>query len=220
MSGKRTWSGVAIAVGLMILAWLLLPTFRLAPPSPALRGLGNQGHWILAEDMAWRIGDTDLSITVPRGFVTDLASTPQFVWSLGLAPQGQYGRAAIVHDYLYWFQDCSREQSDRLMLKAMQESSVDAAVIARIHAAVAGFGATAWTANATERAGGAFRVLPVELARPEDPNQSWPQYRRSLAGKGIKDPPSTIDPRVCQLADHIVVPNTPPADPTNRMPGG
>ena len=47
--------------------------------------------------------DTDISpeaiITVPNGFITDLASTPRLLWAF-IAPF-DVARAAIVHDLLY-----------------------------------------------------------------------------------------------------------------------
>ena len=46
--------------------------------------------------------DTDISpvsITVPSGFITDLASTPRILWNV-IAPF-DVARAAIVHDLLY-----------------------------------------------------------------------------------------------------------------------
>ena len=47
--------------------------------------------------------DTDISpeaiITVPTGFITDLASTPRLLWNV-IAPF-DVARAAIVHDLLY-----------------------------------------------------------------------------------------------------------------------
>mgnify|MGYP000120528037 CR=1 FL=1 len=46
--------------------------------------------------------DTDISpvsITVPSGFITDLASTPRILWAF-IAPF-DVARAAIVHDLLY-----------------------------------------------------------------------------------------------------------------------
>ena len=41
------------------------------------------------------------TIVVPKGFVTDFASTPDFMWSLGMPKSGIYDPAAVVHDYLY-----------------------------------------------------------------------------------------------------------------------
>lgn len=39
------------------------------------------------------------AFTVPKGFVTDLASVPSVFWSV-LRPDGEYAYAAILHDYL------------------------------------------------------------------------------------------------------------------------
>lgn len=39
-------------------------------------------------------------IRVPAGFVTDFASIPRALWVV-LPPTGKYGKAAVVHDYLY-----------------------------------------------------------------------------------------------------------------------
>ena len=58
--------------------------------------------------MVYVIGSTNERIVVPKGFVTDFASILQAFWALGLSPHGQYSRAAVVHDYLYWSQSCSR----------------------------------------------------------------------------------------------------------------
>jgi len=48
---------------------------------------------------------------VPAGFVTDFASTPRALWSV-IPPTGRYQLAAVVHDFLYWDQGCTREQAD------------------------------------------------------------------------------------------------------------
>lgn len=42
-------------------------------------------------------GDT---ICVPAGFVTDMASVPRVFWNL-CPPDGPWGKAAVIHDYLY-----------------------------------------------------------------------------------------------------------------------
>ena len=44
-------------------------------------------------------------ITVPTGALTDGASIPRPLWSI-LSPRGPYGRAAVIHDYLYSPQSC------------------------------------------------------------------------------------------------------------------
>jgi hypothetical protein len=79
-----------------------------APPSPTVRAFGDNKFWVTVEPMDYVIGSTNDRISVPKGFVTDFASIPQGLWSLGLSPHGQYSRAAVIHDYLYWSQGCTR----------------------------------------------------------------------------------------------------------------
>lgn len=54
--------------------------------------------WELAED--FEIVTKQGTFIIPKGFITDLASTPRFLWSI-LPPFGRYSVAALVHDYLY-----------------------------------------------------------------------------------------------------------------------
>lgn len=46
-------------------------------------------------------------ITVPKGFITDGATTPRIVWSL-FPPTGRYFLAAVLHDYLLENDECWR----------------------------------------------------------------------------------------------------------------
>ena len=55
--------------------------------------------WELAEDLKVTLS-TGKTITVPKGFVTDISSTPEFLWSL-LKPFGDFIVAPIVHDWMY-----------------------------------------------------------------------------------------------------------------------
>ncbi len=63
-------------------------------------------------------------LTVPVGFVTDLASTPILVWPI-LPPWDEYARAAVVHDYLFQTGKYGWSFSNRAMLHLMKEDSVD-----------------------------------------------------------------------------------------------
>lgn len=53
--------------------------------------------WKLVEDFkaTTKYGE----VTVPKGFITDLASVPRILWFL-LPPFGRYTQAAVAHDYL------------------------------------------------------------------------------------------------------------------------
>jgi hypothetical protein len=66
------------------------------------RAAGN-GEWVLLSDFQAKVfmadGDEEW-ITVPKGFVTDLASVPRLPlmhWFFG----GRARRSAVLHDYLY-----------------------------------------------------------------------------------------------------------------------
>jgi hypothetical protein len=78
-------------------------------------------RWELLSDFAFHVGaypSTDI-ITVPAGFVTDLASIPRVLWSL-LPPHGRYAKAAIIHDWLYATGIGGREYADNVFLEAME----------------------------------------------------------------------------------------------------
>lgn len=55
-------------------------------------------RWILAKDFIFTIDGVEYIIKT--GFVTDLASTPTFLWWL-LPPDGILLRGSIIHDYIY-----------------------------------------------------------------------------------------------------------------------
>jgi hypothetical protein len=94
---------------------------------------GLQRELIYVAGAAWR--DT---ITVPAGFVTDLASIPRPVWSF-YPPDGPWVKAAVVHDFLYYTQGTgewygrqgvsrerpySRAESDDILYEAMVDRGI------------------------------------------------------------------------------------------------
>lgn len=74
----------------------------------------------LLEDLVYitRLLPGRLTVRIPAGFRTDLASIPRFFWRV-LPPIGAYDKAAVVHDFLYQHNGCSREQADAVLLEAM-----------------------------------------------------------------------------------------------------
>jgi hypothetical protein len=158
------------------------------------------------EDMTYVIGSTKERIVVPKGFVTDFASIPRELWSFGLSPHGQYGRAAVIHDYLYWSQGCKREQADRLLVLAMKESNVGHWDTLAIYGGVDLGGVGAWTANSEERKNRLPRVVPERYLRPDDPNVLWSTYRAMLVTKHIVDPAFEQNPSYCKYGDSTNVP--------------
>lgn len=63
-------------------------------------------------------------ILVPKGFTTDLASTPRIAWTF-FPPSGRYKTAAIVHDWLYYSGLVSQKQSDDIFLYIMRSFKVN-----------------------------------------------------------------------------------------------
>ena len=177
-----------------------------APEAPVVRPFGNNANWVTVEDMEYIIGTTSERIVVPKGFVTDFASIPQPLWSIGLSPHGQYSRAAVIHDFLYWTQGCTRTQSDRLLLIAMKESEVGPFDEFAVFQGVRKGGASSWKSNAKERASNLPRVIPEADLRPPDPNMSWKTYRQMLYSKGVRDPMFERKPAYCRFGDTTDVP--------------
>jgi len=116
------------------------------------------------------------TVTVPRGFITDLASIPRIFWSL-LRPDGLYAYAAIVHDYLYWTQTTSKEVADTILKFGMEDFKVDRASITAIYEAVSLFGRPAWEGNKRLKAAGERRILKIF---PTDPTETWGIYKEKL----------------------------------------
>jgi hypothetical protein len=112
-------------------------------------------------------------VTVPKGFVTDLASIPPIFYSL-LRPDGEYAYAAIIHDYLYWEQTGSITQANEILKAAMQDLKVDRLKIEAIYAAVSAKGQKAWDENKRLKGQGEKRILG---AFPPNAGISWDDWR-------------------------------------------
>lgn len=181
------------------------------PPSVPLLGVGDNRTWIVVRQIEYTIGDTADKIVVPAGFVTDLASIPAAFWGppLFLTPAGQYSRASIIHDYLYWTQKCTRDQADRLLVIAMKESQVrdfdELAIYEGVHVG----GEAAWTNNARDAMRGLPRILPEGYRQPPDPNMTWPEYAQHLMDAGVKSLDYVDDGAYCHYGDSTEVPRKP-----------
>ena len=76
--------------------------------------------WELLSPFSFYVGEPEANewITVPKGFVTDLASIPRILWPV-LPPSGEYAKAAILHDYLYRYGRKGRRYADAVFYEAM-----------------------------------------------------------------------------------------------------
>jgi len=96
--------------------------------------------WGLHATLRYTPSDAEHTITVQKGFVTDLASIPRAVWIL-LPPDGPWVKGAVIHDFLYatrgtgtWKkhpsgntrpEPYSRAEADWILRDAMKNRGVD-----------------------------------------------------------------------------------------------
>ena len=108
----------------------------------AIRPLDDR-NWVLETAIEWD------EFTVPRGFVTDLASIPRFFWRV-IPPFGLHSTPSIIHDYLYRRQPdgVSRKEADEVFLDAMQAYGVPKLRRDVMYRTVRMFGGRPWRKNA------------------------------------------------------------------------
>tara|TARA_Y100000310_G_scaffold338319_2_gene427632 strand:+ start:325 stop:702 length:378 start_codon:yes stop_codon:yes gene_type:complete len=77
-------------------------------------------RWRLARPFTYHLGSKYSIdyINVPKGFVTDFASSPFFTWSI-IPSWGRYGKAAVLHDFCYQTGWRTRKDADNLFREAM-----------------------------------------------------------------------------------------------------
>lgn len=116
-------------------------------------------------------------ISVPVGFVTDFASIPRAFWSL-LRPDGNYAYAAVIHDFLYWTQLTTRENSDMIIKLAMGDFKIPKTEADAIYTAVRAGGGKAWNENTELKRRGERRILKTF---PTSPVTYWSDYKKDPA---------------------------------------
>ncbi|QYR65715.1 DUF1353 domain-containing protein [Fusobacterium animalis] len=112
--------------------------------SPLLTEPLADNKWILKEEYKYEING--FVITVPKGFITDLASVPRILW-IFFPPFGKYTRAAIIHDYLYSELNdtfINRYWADKIFIFIMKEHGVSAYKRVSMYRAVRMFGEPSW----------------------------------------------------------------------------
>ena len=115
-------------------------------------------NWIVREPLTYKIGISQDSITVPVGFVTDLASVPPALSRLF----SRTDRISFQPSSTTTFtgsRHVTRDQSDQILLLAMIEHEVPETKRFAIYQAVHFAGMFAWDDNARSRNAGLVRIL-------------------------------------------------------------
>lgn len=133
-------------------------------------------YYYLTKEIGWtpNSGQTPSPVQVPIGFVTDFASIPRAFWA-ALPTDGEYAYAAVIHDYLYWTQNTSREEADQILKYAMQDFGISTAKILTIYGTVRAAGWAAWNENAKMKNAGEKRIIKKY---PEDPTTKWADWKK------------------------------------------
>jgi Protein of unknown function (DUF1353) len=78
-----------------------LVTRWLTPNEIKNRKLDNgKSYLVLIDDLIY-ISGGGVRIVIPKGFITDLASSPRIFWGIVPSDDPHYDRAAVLHDYGY-----------------------------------------------------------------------------------------------------------------------
>lgn len=101
--------------------------------------------WKLFRSFTYHVGSkyNKSVIKVPVGFVTDFASIPWVFWTF-LPSWGKYGKAAVLHDYLYQTHNVSRHMADVIFYEAMLVGGTAKWKAKVMYSAVRSWGWLAW----------------------------------------------------------------------------
>ena len=110
--------------------------------------------WRLTHRFEFMSEVTESVIDIPDGFLTDFASIPRGLWNV-LPPTGLYGKAAVVHDWLYKTRKATthlvdRAEADAVLLESMEVLGVGRFTRLAIYAGVRLGGWAAWNAHRKE----------------------------------------------------------------------
>ncbi|ECH9261463.1 DUF1353 domain-containing protein [Salmonella enterica subsp. enterica] len=87
--------------------------------TPAILEMLDHHLWRVYEPFEFYLSEDNSDvISVPAGFITDLATIPRIFWTL-LPPDGKYAKAAIIHDYLYDNALRTKKEADLIFLDGM-----------------------------------------------------------------------------------------------------
>ena len=76
-------------------------------------------NWKILTPFEYFMTDNPASrLVVPKDYVTDFASVPRIFWQL-LPPTGIYGKAAVIHDWVYSTELFKRSECDLIFYEAM-----------------------------------------------------------------------------------------------------
>ena len=152
----------------------------------------------LTEDVEFNNGV--ISLVVPKGFLTDFASVPRFLWAI-FPPIDRWSRAALIHDYLYRTGKVSRAEADAIFLAIMKEDGVPWYQRWPMYLAVRTFGYLPWRklrgkSHKTKYEIIAIAIITFAMLASNCLGQSWQSWPASSCTNGSCGPSVIYRPPV------------------------
>ncbi len=106
----------------------------------------SKNEFYTLKEFTYFIGSEDSTdfIIIPKGFVTDGASIPKWLWPIVGHPFAEFRQAAVVHDFLYRTHIRTKNDSDKIFLEAMEVLEVKKWKRDIMYWAVSTFGEKSW----------------------------------------------------------------------------
>jgi len=83
----------------------------------------HNGKFVRLDSNLWVTWEENECVCVPKGFICDMASIPN--WANWLIPKlGPWNIPAVVHDYLYSIHKTSRRRADEIFKLLLREEGV------------------------------------------------------------------------------------------------
>jgi hypothetical protein len=93
-------------------------------PLPLIVKFLDGRMWELVENFEYHRECGEI-ITIPAGFKFDFASIPRIFWGWIGSPTGEYGPAALVHDFLLSDESYPKSKADKIFLEVMEVLKVN-----------------------------------------------------------------------------------------------
>jgi hypothetical protein len=124
---------------------------------------GNQLR--LLEDFSY-LTDSNILITVTKGFVFDGASIPKFFWRvIGHPFSSKYIRSALIHDILYMTEAMDRKVADKTFKEMLKHDRVESWKIPLMYNAVRVGGGSVWKNHKQKEVAKAHKFIKIEGGR-------------------------------------------------------
>ena len=181
MPTSRLVRGLALlGLGALAACRVTRPTVTQLVPDPPL--------FMVAHPLRYETPDRQHAFVVPVGFVTDLASIPKGLWWWQSPHEGTLA-PAILHDYLYWEQSCTKDEADAVMYLAMHDVGLTGVRAEAVYRGIrTPFAQSAWDGNGAARRRGETRffteadarsILDSDVAR----GATWPSLQKQAAAR-------------------------------------